>query len=163
MGGALRPTRRTVLTAAAATGAAGVLGACGGDGSSDTASGADATTAAPETTTATPTTSPTQQAQSPATSAEALAKVSDVAVGAGVVNDSAKVVVTQPTQGQFKGFTAVCTHQGCLVDRVQNNVIFCPCHGSQYSAEDGSVISPPAPAPLSAVAVKVEGDSVVRA
>jgi Rieske Fe-S protein len=159
MGEALRPTRRTILTAAAATGAAGLLSACGGDEGTETAGGSDATTAAPETTA---TASPTEQAQAPATTAEALAKVADVGVGAGVVNESAKVVITQPTQGQFKAFSAVCKHQGCLVDRVQNNVIFCPCHGSQYSAEDGSVVSPPAPTGLDVVAVKVEGDSVVR-
>jgi Rieske Fe-S protein len=28
--------------------------------------------------------------------------------------------VTQPEAGDFKAFTAVCTHQGCLVDRVES-------------------------------------------
>jgi Rieske Fe-S protein len=163
MGEALRPTRRTILTAAAATGAAGLLGACGGD--EGTEAGAGGATAAPETTTTTA--APTQQAspqqQGAGSGAEALVKVGDVAVGSGVINSSAKVVITQPAQGQFKGFSAVCKHQGCLVDRVQSNQIICPCHGSRYSAEDGSVQNPPATTGLDVVQVRVEGDSVVRA
>jgi Rieske Fe-S protein len=170
MGEALRPTRRTILTAAAATGAAGLLGACGGD--EGTEAGAGGTTAAPETTTTTaaPTqqSSPTQQAsptqqQGAGSGAESLAQVGDVVVGSGVINSSAKVVITQPAQGQFKGFSAVCKHQGCLVDRVQSNQIICPCHGSRYSAEDGSVQNPPATSSLDVVEVRVEGDSIVRA
>ena len=55
-----------------------------------------------------------------------------------------KLVVTQPTEGEFKGFTAVCTHQGCTVGRVEDGEIRCPCHGSRFSAEDGSVVGGPA-------------------
>jgi Rieske Fe-S protein len=159
MGGGLRPTRRTILTAGAA-GAASLLYACGGDEGTT-----ESQTAAPESAipTASPTTSPTEQAQPPATAAEPLANVADVPVGAGVVNESAEVVITQPTQGQFKGFSAVCKHQGCLVDRVQDNMIVCPCHDSRFSAEDGSVQNPPATTGLDVVAVKVEGDAIVRA
>jgi nitrite reductase/ring-hydroxylating ferredoxin subunit len=49
----------------------------------------------------------------------------------------AAVVVTQPTAGEYKAFTAVCTHMQCIVGSVANNVIQCPCHGSQYSAKTG--------------------------
>jgi Rieske Fe-S protein len=44
---------------------------------------------------------------------------SDVPEGGGTVFREQKVVVTQPEAGDFKAFTAVCTHQGCLVDRVE--------------------------------------------
>jgi nitrite reductase/ring-hydroxylating ferredoxin subunit len=44
---------------------------------------------------------------------------SDVPEGGGVVFRDQKVVVTQPEPGEFKAFTAVCTHQGCLVDSVE--------------------------------------------
>jgi Rieske Fe-S protein len=46
---------------------------------------------------------------------------------------------------------------------VVDGTINCPCHGSQFSIEDGSVVAGPAPSPLPAVDVVVEGDSVVRA
>ena len=49
-------------------------------------------------------------------------------------------MVTQPTEGDFKGFSAVCTHQGCLVANVDGGTINCTCHGSQFSIEDGSVV-----------------------
>jgi Rieske Fe-S protein len=44
---------------------------------------------------------------------------SDVPEGGGTVFRDEKVVVTQPEPGDFKAFTAVCTHQGCLVDSVE--------------------------------------------
>ena len=78
----------------------------------------------------------------------------------GVVLADKKVVVTQPAAGEFKAFSAVCTHQGCAVASVANGVIVCPCHNSQFSASDGSVKGGPAPAPLAAVAVTVSGDQV---
>lgn len=41
--------------------------------------------------------------------------------------------------------------------------INCPCHGSKFSVASGSVVAGPAPAPLAAVGVKVQGTSIVRA
>jgi Rieske Fe-S protein len=86
--------------------------------------------------------------------------VSDVPVGGGTVLDAQRVVVTQPTAGTFKAFSAVCTHQGCLVAGVSNNAIVCPCHGSTFSTSDGSVLGGPAPAPLAAVPVSVSGSQL---
>ena len=59
---------------------------------------------------------------------------------------SSKVVVTQPSAGEFKAFSAVCTHAGCLVDQVASGTIDCPCHGSKFSVKNGSVVAGPAPA-----------------
>jgi Rieske Fe-S protein len=73
------------------------------------------------------------------------------------------VVVTQPTAGSFKAFTAVCTHQGCTVGSVSGGAIHCPCHGSAFSIKDGSVVNGPATQPLAAVSIKVEGTSIVKA
>jgi Rieske Fe-S protein len=84
-----------------------------------------------------------------------------VPVGGGFVDQSAAVVVTQPEAGTYKAFSAICTHQGCPVASVSNNVIQCPCHGSQFSAKDGSVISGPATAPLAAKTISVSGGEIV--
>lgn len=86
--------------------------------------------------------------------------LSEVAVGGGVVVADPPVVVTQPSSGEVKAFTAICPHAGCLVSEVADNVIICPCHGSKFSAEDGSVIAGPAPSGLASTAYKVEGDTV---
>src|SRR5262249_34417489 len=92
-----------------------------------------------------------------------LAKTSEIPVGGGKIVEAEKVVVTQPIKGTFKAFSAVCTHAGCTVSSVANGVISCPCHGSKYSAADGSVKSGPAPAPLTAKKVTVQGDSITLA
>ena len=85
-----------------------------------------------------------------------LGSVADVPVGGGQVFPDEKVVVTQPSQGVYKGFSAVCTHAGCLVNQIANGTITCPCHLSKFSAADGSVQSGPAPKPLPAVQVDVK-------
>jgi Rieske Fe-S protein len=73
---------------------------------------------------------------------------------------AAKVVVTQPATGQFKGFSAVCTHLQCVVDQVADGTIDCPCHGSKYSVKDGSVVNGPAPKPLAAQPITVSGEKI---
>ncbi|MDQ1621373.1 MAG: hypothetical protein QOE19_3942 [Actinomycetota bacterium] len=145
-------TRRTVLGVTVA-GAAGVLTACGGG--SDTA-GSD-TSSSPSASAAS-----SSAPESSAAGGAALAKTADVPVGGGVIVKDQKVVVTQPTAGEFKAFSAVCTHMGCLVGAVKDGTISCPCHGSMYSAADGTVTGGPAPKPLPPVTVKVEGDSIVE-
>ena len=87
------------------------------------------------------------------------AKEADIPVGSGKVFPDAKAVITQPKKGEFKAFSAVCTHQGCLVETV-TDTINCPCHGSKYSITDGSVVNPPAPQPLPAKTIKVSGDTL---
>jgi Rieske Fe-S protein len=86
-----------------------------------------------------------------------------VPVNGGVILDAKKIVVTQPTEGTFKAFTAVCTHQACLVGSVKDGVISCPCHGSAYSAADGSVQNGPATRPLKEFPVTVQDGEVVEA
>ena len=63
---------------------------------------------------------------------------SDVPVGEGKILSAEKVVVTQPSKGSFKAFSAVCTHQGCIVQTVTDGRINCPCHGSAFSVKDES-------------------------
>jgi nitrite reductase/ring-hydroxylating ferredoxin subunit len=92
-----------------------------------------------------------------------LAKVADVPVGGGVVLAAQSLVVTQPTAGRFKAFSAVCTHQGCTVNEVAGGTINCPCHGSKFAVADGSPQAGPAKKRLPETAVAVQGDSVVLA
>jgi Rieske Fe-S protein len=73
---------------------------------------------------------------------------------------SQTAVVTQPTAGEFKVFSAVCTHMGCIVNQIAGGRIDCPCHGSEYSITDGAVLAGPAPKPLPAKPFKVTGDSI---
>ncbi len=89
-----------------------------------------------------------------------LATTSDIEVGGGTIFADEKVVVTQPTEGDFKAFSSTCTHQGCQVASVSDGTINCTCHGSQFSIEDGSVSGGPAPGPLAPVELSVKGDEI---
>jgi len=84
----------------------------------------------------------------------------EVPVGGGIIVKDQKTVVTQPAKDDFKAFTAVCTHKGCTVAKVEGGLILCPCHGSKFSIEDGSRQAGPAEAALDSKKVTVEGDQI---
>lgn len=86
-----------------------------------------------------------------------LGPATEVPVGGGKIFGDQQVVVTQPSKGTFRGFSAVCTHQHCLLSSVEGGTINCGCHGSKFSIEDGSVVNGPASSPLPEVGVKVAG------
>jgi Rieske Fe-S protein len=142
-------SRRTVLGVTVA-GASGLLVACGGSSSPSSASGDTSSDSPSETSTS-------------SADEGGLVEKSKVPVGEGVILTGPKIVVTQPTAGTFKAFTAVCTHMGCTVGSIANGTITCPCHGSTYSIKDGSVKGGPAPKPLAEIAIKVQGDEIVKA
>lgn len=146
--------RRNVIGGATAA-AVGLplLAACGSD---DPDVATDPSSATPSTDDGTE--SPTEDA-----AAAALAATSDIPVGGCAVFSEQKCVVTQPSEGTFKAFSSVCSHQGCTVSPSTDGVIPCGCHGSQFSIEDGSVIQGPATAPLAEVSITVDGDSITLA
>lgn len=147
--------RRTVLQASGLVAVGGLVAACGGSsGSSSSSSSAAASSTAPVASSAAP-------ASSAAAAGVGVAAVSDIPVGGGIILEDEAVVLTQPTAGDVKAFTAICTHQGCLVSNVTDNEISCPCHGSKFSAVDGSVIQGPATQPLATAGVAVDGGQVV--
>ncbi|MEU9195543.1 Rieske (2Fe-2S) protein [Streptomyces hundungensis] len=138
------PARRTVIACVGAAGLTAALTACGG--------GSDSAAKAPD--------------AAPAgdgggkDAGSVLGKTSDIPQGGGMIFAKEGVVVTQPVAGQFKAFSAKCTHQGCAVSSVTDGTINCPCHGSKFDVTDGSVKAGPAPAPLPAAAISVEGGSI---
>ncbi|MFE2097641.1 Rieske (2Fe-2S) protein [Streptomyces sp. PTD9-10] len=89
-----------------------------------------------------------------------LTRTGDVPEGGGTIFKEQKVVITQPTKGDFKAFSAICTHMGCTVNQVADGTIDCPCHGSKYDIADGAVAHGPATKPLPPKSIKVEGNSI---
>jgi len=138
------------MAAAGAAGLAVALTACGSDnGSSDssnTQAGANASSGG--------------GSGSGSGGGTALAKTSDIPEGGGKIFKEQSVVVTQPAAGTFKAFSTKCPHQGCAVSSIANGIIHCPCHGSEFSVEDGSVKKGPATTGLSTQKVTVSGDSI---
>lgn len=146
-----RPSRRTVLLGVGGVGTVAAIAACGstsggasgsgGSGSGGSGSGGSGNGGT-------------------STVSKDLGTTSSIPVGGGKVFPDQLVVVTQPSAGAFKAFTAVCTHMGCTVNQVSNGLIMCPCHGSLYSITDGSVKQGPAPSPLAAKQITVANDQI---
>jgi Rieske Fe-S protein len=92
-----------------------------------------------------------------------LGAASEIPLGGGKIYTAAKVVVTQPARGQYKAFSAVCTHVGCIMSAVTNRTIDCPCHGSQFKITNGAVIpgTGPAPSPLPPKQIKIVDGNVI--
>jgi Rieske Fe-S protein len=174
-------TRRCVLLGAGVLGVAGVLTACS---TAAVPYGANAAGQAPSSAPSTPAAAgngmsggmASQPASTPSANGGSgngsaksgpmgtvLGMASEVPVGGGKVYTAAKVVVTQPSKGQFKAFSAVCTHVGCLCNQVADGTINCPCHGAKFKITDGSVVAGPAPAPLPAAKVTVSGGKLLLA
>ena len=154
-------SRRTLLMCAGLAGAGGaamLLTACStaavpyDANDAGQAPGPDlAVTSAPSAVPANP--GGTASAAAAAAAGTLLGRTADIPVGGGMVFTAAKVVVTQPTKGVFKAFSAVCTHVGCICNQVADGTINCPCHGSKFKITDGAVVAGPAPSPLPAAPV----------
>lgn len=159
-------SRRAVLLGLGAVGAAGVLASCGGDDpqtpsaapGSSTPTGGGTPDGAPTSATTGPTTGGTTPPAAP----DGI-PVANVPVGGGLVDPNRRVVVTQPVAGEFRVFDATCPHEFCMVTSVDAGLITCPCHGSQFRIEDGSVARGPALQPLPARnATVTDGVVVIR-
>jgi Rieske Fe-S protein len=101
------------------------------------------------------TSKPKKGATSPEVGGTVLGTASEIPVGGGKIFTAAKVVVTQPVRGQYNGFSAVCTHVGCVLSEVADGTIDCPCHGSEFKITNGAVVTGPAPSPLPKKQIKV--------
>ncbi|MFJ9350064.1 Rieske (2Fe-2S) protein [Streptomyces sp. NPDC101237] len=143
-------TRRTMLTTGASALAVCCVG-CGSNNGSSSSSSASASAAE------------SAPASASAPGGKALAQTSQIPEGGGMIFKDQKVVVTQPTKGEFKAFSAICTHEGCTVAQVADGTIDCPCHGSRFHIADGSVAHGPATRPLPAESITVSGNSITLA
>lgn len=136
--GATRTSRRIVFSGLGALGVAAALAGCAGSGDDG-------------------------DADPPVDSGAELASKSEVPVGGGIILTAEKIVITQPTEGDFQAFTAVCTHQGLLVTSVEDGTIRCANHGSSYDAASGEATGGPASGPLAPVEITFDGDRILAA
>jgi Rieske Fe-S protein len=99
-------------------------------------------------------------AAEPATDSVVAGKVSEFRPNSGaVLKFGTKPAILVRTQdGQFKAFTAVCTHLDCTVQyKSDTSQFWCPCHNGLYDLS-GNVVSGPPPRPLEAFKVNLRGE-----
>jgi Rieske Fe-S protein len=173
-----RPTRRGVLLGVGLAGLGGALAGCstaavpydaneagvppnGPAPGGMPSSGAMTSQAAPGSRATPSRSAPARKKAEPKLTGTVLGATSDIPVGGGAIYTAAKVVVTQPASGQYKAFSAVCTHVGCIVNKVTNGTIDCPCHGSEFKITNGAVVTGPAPSPLPARPIKIVDGHVI--
>jgi len=144
-----RATRRGVLLGVGIVGIGGVIAGCSTSAVPYDANEAGVAPGEEAPSSAAPAASaPAAGMGSAAPTGTLLGMVTEIPVGGGKVFLDQKVVVTQPTKGVYKAFSAVCTHVGCICNKVANGTIDCPCHGSEFKITNGAVVTGPAPTPL---------------
>ena len=130
-------SRRTALTLGGAAGSAFVLAACAPSG-------------------ATPSTAPSADAPAEPTEAGSLA---DLPVGSTALAEVGEtpVLLSRLSESEVKAFSAICTHQQCVVGENFN----CACHGSVFDTSTGEPTQGPAVQPLAEYTVTLDGDTIL--
>ena len=140
--------RRTLVGGMVAAGATVTLAACAAE---------------PEPAETTPPSATVDQQPEEATGELLLGPASDVMVGSGTkfqIDASLTILVTQPRAGEYRAFSATCTHSGCIVSGVQEGQIACACHGARFNVETGAVEAGPARTALGKITVEVRGSDL---
>ncbi|MDT0318074.1 QcrA and Rieske domain-containing protein [Streptomyces millisiae] len=155
-------SRRTVLAATAASAGALALAACGSD--DDSSSGSPSPSQAADGGAGSEAGGDEASAGSGSGSAggTAIADVADVPVGEAVpvTADGQEAMLFRADETTVACFSAICTHAGCSV-QPEGVELRCPCHQSVFDAATGEVLGGPAPEPLPAIGVRIEGDQIV--
>lgn len=102
---------------------------------------------------------PASTVQSTTSIPQATVPASEVPVGTAkqIKAGGETVIIAQPTKGKFVAYSALCTHQGGIVQVVEGLDLRCPLHGSAFDATDGKNTRAPAPRPLDVIPVSESG------
>jgi Rieske Fe-S protein len=74
---------------------------------------------------------------------------------------SKPALLVRTPEGEFRAFSAVCTHLNCTVQyREDLHQIWCACHNGTFDLSGRNVSGPP-PRPLETFQVNVQGEDVV--
>jgi thiosulfate dehydrogenase [quinone] large subunit len=108
------------------------------------------------------TTAPTTGSTAPSTSGTLLGSAKQVPNGQAAsftVPSSGDPGIVIHTNGGFYAYDAVCPHAGCTVGYyAANDIIVCPCHGSEFAVTTGDVMNGPAPHGLAKLKIVEESN-----
>ena len=144
----MKLARREVLGIATAASAALALSACAAE---------------PESATTSPPSATVDQAPSELSGEIRLGLASEVMVGSGnkfMIDEMLTILVTQPKAGDYRGFSATCTHAGCIVSGVRDGEIACGCHGARFDVASGAVLAGPARTALGRINIELRGEEL---
>lgn len=100
------------------------------------------------------------------TSETVITTINDLAVGQSLEFTSSagiSAILFRSSEDKVYALSRICTHEGCSVDFDMNqNRLICPCHGANYEATDGSVISGPTTKALAKIKVAIKDDKIVE-
>ena len=72
-----------------------------------------------------------------------------------------KAAILLKTESGYRAFGSVCTHLGCIAYfKLDENLIFCPCHLGRFDRNTGAVISGPPPSPLPAIDISIKEGNI---
>jgi Rieske Fe-S protein len=113
------------------------------------------------------TTQPETTETDTATSAtNVITTVNDLAAGQSLEFTSVagiSAILFRSSEDKVYALSRICTHEGCSVDFDMNqNRLICPCHGANYEASDGSVISGPTTKSLAKIKVAIQDGNIVE-
>jgi len=91
------------------------------------------------------------------------AKVGELKANSGMIFKfgSKPGILIRTVSGEYKAFSAVCTHLSCTVQyREDTRQIWCACHNGTYDLEGRNVSGPP-PRPLEEYNVNIQGEDIM--
>ena len=101
-----------------------------------------------------------------AATANVITTINELAVGQSLEFTSlagTSAILFRSSENKVYALSRICTHEGCSVDFDMNqNRLICPCHGANYEASDGSVISGPTTKSLAKIKVEIQGQDIVE-
>lgn len=108
----------------------------------------------------------TTESDSATSATNVITTVNDLAVGQSLEFTSVagiSAILFRSSEDKVYALSRICTHEGCSVDFDMNqNRLICPCHGANYEASDGSVISGPTTKSLAKIKVAIQVGNIVE-
>ncbi|MDB1088511.1 Rieske (2Fe-2S) protein [Streptomyces sp. ACA25] len=90
-----------------------------------------------------------------------LGPASEVPVGGARIYPEHKVLVSRPSEEDYRAYSAVCTHAGCVLSGTRDLEADCACHGSRFDSATGRVLQGPAHESLPEIPLRSENGRLI--